>query len=292
MRARGGFVSAHRWELALLGVAAVWGSTFVLVQDAVERVAPMMFLGIRFAIATVALALTGAFRGSNAREWRVGVILGLALFAGYAFQTVGLQYTTASNAGFLTGMFVVFTPVIGALVFRRLPSRAATMGVALATAGMVLLTMPSGLTIGKGDTLEILTAISFAAHIVLIAILARGLSALRLTAIQLATVTLIASAWTAVADRVAAPTDASVWIAAGFTAVVATALAFFVQTRAQQVLPPVRTAVLLAAEPAFAGIAGYVLAGDRFGVKGALGALLIFGGIVVASLRAPATETL
>jgi drug/metabolite transporter (DMT)-like permease len=274
--------------LALLAIAAIWGATFVLVQDAVERTPPMLFLTMRFAIASVAMA--GGLRRATKQEWSVGALLGCVLFAGYALQTVGLQYTSASNAGFLTGLFVVFTPIIGALVVRALPSPAATAGVVLATAGMALLTMPAGLSIGKGDALEILTAVSFATHIVLTGLLARGLSALALAGIQIVVVTAISFGWSAIAEATLPAGDGLVWFVAAFTAVFATALAFFVQTRAQQQLPPVRTAVILAAEPAFAGIAGYVVAGDRFGVRGMMGAFMILAGILVASLRPPERE--
>lgn len=281
-----------RWELALVAIAAIWGATFVLVQDAVAAAPPMQFLAIRFALATAVMALAGAFRGTTPGDLRAGGLAGLALFAGYAFQTVGLQYTSASNAGFLTGMFVVFTPVLGAAALRVLPSRAATAGVVLAATGMVLLTMPSGLTIGKGDGLEILTAIAFAVHILVLSRVARARSALRLAAVQLAVVTVITTLWSALGERQAVSGRASVWFAAAFTAMFATALAFFVQTRAQQILPPVRTAVILAAEPVFAGITGYAVAGDRLGARGITGALLIVGGIVVAALLAPAHERL
>ncbi|HJT38558.1 MAG TPA: DMT family transporter, partial [Actinomycetota bacterium] len=137
-------IETDRWELALVGIAVIWGATFTVVKDAVARMPPFLFIGIRFALAAGVLAIVGAFNGLTKREARLGAITGFALFAGYAFQTVGLQYTTASNAGFITGMFVVFTPVIGAIVFRRLPSTAASLGVILATGGLVLLAMPSG----------------------------------------------------------------------------------------------------------------------------------------------------
>src|SRR5207248_10738913 len=117
-------------------------------------------------------------RNVHQKELKAGALTGLALFGGYAFQIVGLQYTTASNAGFITGMFVVFTPVIGALVFRRLPSGAASLGVILATGGLVLLAMPSGFHLRRGDALEVMTAITFAVHILLIALLGKDIPAL------------------------------------------------------------------------------------------------------------------
>jgi len=285
-------VARYRWELALISVAAVWGSTFTLVQDAVDRTPPMLFLALRFAVAAVFLALLGAFRGLTKREASAGAIIGLALFGGYTTQTIGLQYTTASNAGFLTGMFVVFTPVFGALVYRRLPSSPAMVGVALATGGLVLLTSPAGIAIGRGDGLLIVTAASFAVHILLIDRLGAGTSVLRLAGVQIAVTAVLATGWSAAAEREAPPGDALVWFAVVFTAIAATAVGFLVQTRAQRSLPPVRTALILSAEPVFAGIVGYLVAGDRLGVRGGIGAAMILAGILVAELRAPATERL
>jgi drug/metabolite transporter (DMT)-like permease len=280
----------YRWELALIGVALIWGSTFTVVKDSVARMPPFLFIGIRFALATAVLAAVGAFRDGERHEIRAGVLTGLALFGGYAFQTVGLQYTSASNAGFITGMFVVFTPVIGALVFRRLPSTAASAGVILATGGLVLLAMPSGFHLRRGDALEVMTAITFAVHILLIARLGKGIPALRFTAIQIATAATLALVWSGIAEHAGPPADGGVWFGIVLTGIFATALAFLVQTRAQQEIPPTRTAVILTAEPVFAGIFGYLVAGDRLGARGYAGAVLIVAGIMVAELRAPTGE--
>jgi len=284
-------LDTYRWELALIGVAVIWGATFTVVRDAVARMPPLLFIGLRFLLATGVLAIAGAFKGLSKREFRLGAITGLALFAGYGFQTVGLQYTSASNAGFITGMFVVFTPVIAALVFRRLPSTAASVGVILATGGLVLLAMPSGFHLRKGDALEVMTAITFALHILLIARLGRDIPALRFAAVQIATAAFLALMWSAAFERPSGRgPDAGTWLGIVLTGIFATALAFLVQTRAQKAIPPTRTAVILTAEPVFAGIFGYLVAGDRLGARGYGGAVLIVAGILVAELFAPAEE--
>ncbi|TML80853.1 MAG: DMT family transporter [Actinobacteria bacterium] len=289
MRARNS-LERYRWELALIGVAVIWGATFTVVKDAVARMPPFLFIGLRFLLAAGVLAIIGAFRGLTKREMQLGAITGFALFAGYAFQTVGLQYTTASNAGFITGMFVVFTPVIGAIVFRRLPSTAAGLGVILATGGLVLLAMPSGFHLRRGDALEVMTAITFAVHILLIARLGKDIPALRFTAVQIATAALLALAWSAVGEHNLGHPDAGTWFGIVLTGILATALAFLVQTRAQKEIPPTRTAVILTAEPVFAGIFGYLVADDRLGARGYAGAGLIVAGILVAELFAPSEE--
>ena len=289
MRARDR-IETYRWELALIGVSLIWGATFTVVKDAVARMPPFLFIGIRFALAAGVLGMVGAFRGLTKREAQLGAITGLALFGGYAFQTVGLQYTTASNAGFITGMFVVFTPVIGAIVFHRLPSTAASLGVILAAGGLVLLAMPSGFHLRKGDALEVMTAITFAIHILLIARLGKDTPALRFTAVQIATAAVLALIWSAGAEHRLGHPDAGTWGGIVLTGVLATAVAFLVQTRAQQAIPPTRTAVILTAEPVFAGIFGFWIAGDRLGARGYIGAVLIVAGILIAELFAPAEE--
>ena len=283
-------LETYRWELALIGVAVIWGATFTVVRDAVARMPPFLFIGIRFALATGVLAVVGAFKGLTQRELKLGAITGVALFAGYAFQTVGLQYTTASNAGFITGMFVVFTPVIGAFVFRRLPSTAAGLGVILAAGGLVLLAMPSGFHLRKGDALEVMTAITFAVHILLIARLGKDIPALRFAAVQIGTAAVLALAWSGIGEHALGHPDTGTWLGILLTGVLATAVAFLVQTRAQQEIPPTRTAVILTAEPVFAGVFGFWIAGDRLGARGYLGAVLIVAGILVAELFAPAEE--
>lgn len=281
----------YRWEFSLIAVTAVWGATFTVVQDAVERVPPFLYLALRFAVAAAALGAFGAFRGLRRDEARAGVLIGLALFGGYAFQTVGLQYTTPSNAGFITGLFVVFTPLLASLVLRTPPVRATMLAVVLATAGLVLLAMPEGFRLGRGDGLVLLCAVSFAAHIVLLGRLAPGASALRLAGVQVATATVLCVAWSGLAEHRAPPGgDVTVWFAVGLTGLLATAAAFLVQTRAQQIIPPTRTAVILTAEPVFAGVFGYVLAGDRLGARGYAGAVLIVAGILAAELLAPARD--
>ena len=272
-------------------MSLIWGATFTVVKDDVARMPPFLFIGIRFGLAAIVLAAAGAFRGLTRRDLQRGAITGVALFAGYGFQTVGLQYTTASNAGFITGMFVVFTPVIGALVYRRLPSTAASLGVILATGGLVLLAMPSGFHLRRGDALEVMTAISFAVHILLIARLGKEIPALRFTGVQIATAATAALIWSAIGEHAAPPASGSVWFGIVLTGVLATAIAFLIQTRAQREIPPTRTAVILTAEPVFAGIFGYLVAGDRLGARGYAGAVLIVAGILVAELFAPAEET-
>lgn len=274
--------------LGLVAVAALWGLTFPLVQDAVVEIPTLRFLAWRFAIATAALAF--AFRRADRRTVRAGIALGTIWAAGYITQTLGLRTSTSTNVAFITGMYVVLTPLLAAIVSRHSPGRAALAGVALATAGLVLLASPSGLDVVSGDLLALACSALFAAHIVGIGIAAPDVDPFALTAVQAATVTTI----TLIATLVAEPTAWRMPSAANLGVLVlcgagASALALVVQTRAQRVLPATPAAVILTLESVFGGIFGYLIAGDRLDAGGLAGAGLITVGVLIAAATPPRT---
>jgi drug/metabolite transporter (DMT)-like permease len=276
-----------RAELALIGVAAIWGLTFTMVQDAVEELPVLDFLGYRFAAAALLVALV--FRRSLARlsrdGWRAGLLMGIFLTASYVLQTFGLQHTTASNTGFITGLFVVITPVLAAIFFRE---RIGALGWSAAVVSAIGLYLLSGTgTHGfnaSGDGLVLLCAVAVAAHILVTSRYARDHDTGALLAVQLGfcgLACLVAGAFT---DGLEAPRGGDVWLALVVTAVFASAIGFFVQTYAQKHAPPARTALILASEPAFGGLFGYLLAGDRLGLTAWFGAALIMAAIVAVEL--------
>jgi len=288
-------VGTYRWELAMVAVTAVWGSTFVLVRDAVALIPPFAFIAYRFLAAALLLAAVRPRRtvgGPGDGVWgplAAGAAIGLALFAGYGFQTVGLQYTTASNAGFITGLSVVLTPLLGAVLLRQSPGRWPLTGAILAAVGLAFLSLQT-LEVRRGDALVLGCAVAFAAHILLLGRYAPRLDTYRLAVVQLGTAGLLALVWAAVAGDLVAPASAEVWVALAITSVVASAGAFLIQTRAQRELSPTRTAVIITMEPVFAGLFAFLVAGERLGGRGWLGAGLILAGMLIAELggRAPA----
>lgn len=273
------------FELALVGVAAVWGFTFPMVKDAVELVAPFEFLALRFSLAAVVMTLLSwrALRTLGGAGLRAGSLAGLALFGGYAFQTVGLQYTSATNTGFVTGLFVVFAPLLSTALLRRRPSAGAIAGVVLATAGLGLLTLTRGFHIRYGDGVVLVAAFSFALHIVILARYSPEHSPAALATIQM-WVAAAASAVISVSSEDAVAPEGSVWVAVLVTAVLASAAGFYLQTLAQRYVPPTRTAVILVSEPAFAGLAGFLLLEETLSGRGWLGAGLILVGMLTAEL--------
>jgi drug/metabolite transporter (DMT)-like permease len=279
-------VGAYRWELAMVAVTAVWGSTFVLVRDAVAQVPPFTFIAYRFVAAAVLLAAIRprlALGGPGLGPLAAGVAIGVALFAGYGFQTVGLQYTTASNAGFITGLSVVLTPLLGALLLRQSPGRWPVTGACVAAVGLACLSLQR-LEVRQGDALVLGCAVAFAAHILLLGRYAPRLDTYRLAVVQLATAGLGALVWAGVAGDLVVPASADVWVALAITSVAASAGAFLIQTRAQREVSPTRTAVIFTMEPVFAGLFGFLLAGERLSGRGWLGAGLILAGMLVAEL--------
>jgi drug/metabolite transporter (DMT)-like permease len=275
----------HGFALALVAVAAVWGATFPLVKEAVKRVPPFEFLALRYILAALVMTAVAApqIRGLGREGRNAGMLVGLTLFAGYAFQTIGLQYTRASNAGFVTGLFVVFAPLFAALFLRRRPGVGPALGVMLATAGLLLLSLTNGSHVRKGDVIVLFAAMSFAMQIVLLARYAPRFSPAGLTAVQMLVAAVLSTGWTLAGEHLVAP-DGFVWMAVAITAIFASAVGFSVQTAAQRHIGPTRTAVILVSEPAFAGLFGIVLLGEHLTGRGWIGAGLILLGMLAAEL--------
>jgi drug/metabolite transporter (DMT)-like permease len=274
---------------ALVAVAAVWGATFVMVRDAVAVYPVFSFLGWRFAIATAAFAVIfpSTFRRMDRRVVITGIGAGVLLTGGYVFQTLGLApgMTTPGRAAFITGLFVVITPLMQALFLRRMPRWTAWVGVASAVAGLWLLSGGGGgAGWSLGDTFVLLCAVVYSGHIIFLGSLGRGHDTLPLTFVQLATVAIICSVVGAATEHPGLPTGGALWTALLVTGVFASALAFAVQTQAQKHLSPTRTALVLICEPAFGGLFAWILIGERLSPQGIAGALLILAGMAASDV--------
>jgi drug/metabolite transporter (DMT)-like permease len=280
-------------EVALIGIAAVWGLTFVMVQDAIAELPPLAFLAYRFVPAALLVAAFswGALRCLGPQGWRAGLTMGIFLTAGYVFQTLGLQHTSASNAGFITGLFVVLTPLFGLLLFRISVGAVAWAAAGVSALGLFLLSGAGGDASLRGDGLVFLCACAFAVHILVTERAVRSHDVAALVAVQLGACGVFCLVVAALAGDLEAPRGATVWSALLVTSLVASALGFMVQSYAQRTISSARTALILAAEPAFAGLFGYVLAEDRLSAAGWAGAVLILLAIVavdaVPRLRPP-----
>jgi drug/metabolite transporter (DMT)-like permease len=278
---------------ALIVVTAVWGVTFVQVKDAVELYPLFAFLAVRFVIATLTLVVPAAPRARTLGKhgFARGAFLGLLLAAGYVLQTAGLERTTVSSTGFITGMYVVLTPLIALALFRTRIGAWAWSGVGVATVGLALL---SGIHAGSavGDLLVLAAAAVYSLQIVLMERYAPRYDAVAFTFAEMlaAAVGLLIVA-VALGD-LSLPRGWTVWGALLVTGVFASALGFLVQTWAQRRTSATRTALAFTMEPVWTAFFGYTLAGDRLGVLGWSGSALIMAGILLAEPEAVKALTL
>ena len=269
--------------LALVLVTAVWGVTFVQVKDAVALYPLFAFLAVRFWIATLTLAVPGLPRvRSLGRPGFVGgAFLGLLLAAGYTLQTAGLERTTVSTTGFITGMYVVLTPLIALVLVRSRIGLSVWGGVVLSTIGLAML---SGIHAGSvtGDLLVLAAAAVYSLQIVLMERYAPRYDAVAFTFVEMLAAAVALGVVAAALGDLHLPHGWTVWGALLVTGVFASALAFLVQTWAQRRTSATRTALAFTMEPVWTAFFGYTLAGDRLGLLGWGGCAVIMSGIVLA----------
>jgi drug/metabolite transporter (DMT)-like permease len=268
---------------ALIAMTAIWGVTFVQVKDAVALYPLFAFLAVRFAIATCALAVPGTRRVRSLGRTGIaaGALLGLLLAAGYALQTAGLERTTVSGTGFITGMYVVLTPLIALALFRSQIGGAAWAGVALSTLGLALLAGVHGGS-AAGDLLVLAGAAVYSLQIVLMERFAPRVDAVAFTLVEMAAACAGLGIVALARGELGVPHGWTVWGALLVTGVFASALGYLVQTWAQRTTSATRTALAFAMEPVFAALFGITLAGDRLGAVGWAGCATIMAGIVLA----------
>ncbi len=282
--------TAWQADAALAAVTFIWGCTFVVVKGALEHVSTVLFLALRFTLASAALAI--AFRPLPGKFLRVrsvvagGALAGVCLCAAYLFQTFGLRYTSASKSAFITGLSIVLVPVLAAIIERKPPNRSEIAGVAVAMAGMGLLTLQGlRLAISRGDLLTLGCAFGFALHIIVVGHYAPRLGFQGLALIQVVTTAVLCGAAFAWVEPPVLVWQPNVALALLVTGLLATALAFSVQAWAQQYTTPTHTALIFALEPVFAWMTSFAIAGETLSTRAAAGALLILGGILLVELK-------
>lgn len=273
------------WSLALVAVTAIWGWSFVAKHELQGMTASCLnswlFLVGGASLLPFSLRSLVKIKG---RDWITGLVAGAVLFVAFTFQTTGIQLTSPSNAGFITGLAVVFTPLILFLVNREKTNIFQMIGAITALVGLGLLSAQD-FALHFGDLLILACAVFFAAHII---VLSRGRFAgapLAFTVIQLFTVGVLSLVWSVGAGEFDVPGDLGNWTIVGLLAILSTALAYVVQTKAQTVIPPQKVALILLAEPVFGGAFGYFLAGDRLTALNFLGAGFIVLGMLISEMR-------
>lgn len=276
-------------DFSLIAVAFIWGTTFILVKRALSDVSTLLFLTLRFTAATFVLALLfrKQFRSPHlAKSVGPGLLAGFCLFSGYVLQTFGLKYTSASKTGFITGLYIPLVPLLGGLVYKKIPQLSELCGVAAAFIGMALMTIQTDLRdINRGDLLVAGCAVAYAFHILVLGRFAGSANLSVMIVTQIATGMCLGAGvfwWT---EPVRLHWSANLWIALVVTSLFATALAFSVQTWAQRFSSPTRTALIFSLEPVFAWATSYVLAGEVLSGRGMAGAGLILAGILLVEVK-------
>ncbi|MBM4781874.1 MAG: DMT family transporter [Archangiaceae bacterium] len=262
----------------------IWGLTFVVVKDALNASDSFTFLAFRFALGAVASLLWARRRAFERATITNGLGLGLVLFAGYAFQTFGLESTTPSRSAFLTGLAVIGVPFVSWVLFRRAPSWASAAGALVAIAGLARLTgFGLGDALSRGDLLTLGCAVAYALHIALTEKFAKGGASVGLVAVQLLTVAALSAICIPLGTPRFQPTSAW-WGAVATTGLIASALAISIQTWAQTRTSAVRAAVIFSLEPVIALTASVVLGRESPGAPELLGGGLIVAGVLVSEV--------
>ena len=289
-------------HILLLAVVFIWGATFPLVKDALGDISPLLFNLIRMSLAFLALVIINHrhLRSVNRQSILYGLIVGLFLATGYQFQTAGLARTTAVKSAFITGLVVVFVPLLTAIpIIRpagtRSPGWNAALGALLAFTGLLLLTTPAGTrfnelfsTISLGDLFTLACAIAFAGHLLSLAHTSTRVPIPQLATLQIGTAALVMAITLPLGGPVHITLTPRLIVALAVTSLLATAAAFTIQSWAQQHLPPTHTAILLTLEPVFAWIISLLFLHEHLSSRSLLGASLILSGIACSELLTPA----
>ena len=270
--------------LALLGITAMWGSTFFLIRDLLVRVPTLDFLAVRFAIASLALLVVAprAVARLSPASRRSAVVLGLLYGVAQILQTAGLAHTAASVSGFITGMYVVLTPVFAAALLRTRITALTWGAVLLASAGLAVLTL-NGLSVGYGEAITLVAAMLYALHIVGLGAWSTPHEALGMSIVQIVVITLVCLAATA-PDGIVLPQTTGDWLSVVYMALFAGALGLVGQTWAQAHLAPTRSALIMSMEPVFAAFFAVLLGGESFTLRMVAGGLMVLAAMLVVEL--------
>ena len=273
-------------EIYLLGIVVIWGSTFAIIKGILDQIMPFTFLAYRFFWAAFILGLIFWKRLKNIDKMilKKGSLIGIFLFLGYTFQTVGLKYTTATKAGFITGLSVVLVPIISHFFIREKISKNSILGVILAFIGLWFLNYNSSFIFNFGDFLVLLCAVSFAMHIISVGLYVRKVDYVLLVIVQLTTVFVLSFLMALFFERpgIHLYYPSGVWWSIILTGIFATALAFYIQNKFQRYSTATKTAITFSGEPIFGAIFAYLLLGEKVGLIAWIGGLLIIFGMIIS----------
>jgi drug/metabolite transporter (DMT)-like permease len=275
-----------RAEIYLLFMTVVWGSTFVLTKFILKNASPFVYVALRFIIATLLFYLLFNRKLSAIPKDAIirGSILGVFLFLGFMPQTIGLKYTTASKSAFITGLTVVFTPILQILIERNLPKIGNIIGVVIVTAGLYLITSPKGSEVNIGDVLTLICAVIFSLYIIYMDIFGKKHDPAHLTFIQFVTTSVLAAISIPFLEIPYLSIDNSFLLNLFYLSVMPTVVALYILTKYQKYTTPTRSAVIYSMEPPIAAIFAFFIIGEQLGLLGILGGILILFGLIMSEL--------
>lgn len=273
-------------DLSLLLVTAVWGTTFVIVKEALAVFPPFTYIALRFTLATLTLGLLVGprLRKLGWAEVRGGVLVGAFMFAGFGLQTLGLQVAPASSVAFITGLNVVMVPLVAYLWLKHRPTTGALVGVGVATVGLALISLNGDFSLAPGDVLVFFCAVAFALQIVGVGKYASRTDALLFTLVQMVTIMLLSWGAALATEHPVLVWQPSVVGSLAYMGVIATALVFCIQNAAQRHTSPTHTALIFTMEPVFAAFFAYAWLAEQLTTRSAVGGLLIVAGMLAAEL--------
>jgi len=284
---------ALRADLLLLATAAIWGVAFVAQRVGMDHVGPFTFNGVRFALGSLSLLpLVGIENRRGSGAWKIGykiagpgvLLAGSALFLGASFQQVGLVYTTAGKAGFITGLYVVIVPILG-LLWHQKPDTGTWIGAILAAAGLYLLSVTEAFTIAFGDLLELFGAFFWAGHLLIIGWLSPRMPAIRLACLQYACCALLSLATALLFESIAWSAIRAAAVPILYGGLASVGVAYTLQVVAQKDAPAAHAAILLSLEAVFAALGGWILLGETLSLRGILGCGLMLAAMLVSQLH-------
>lgn len=274
-------------DLSLLGITMIWGASFTLMKEGIKDIPPYTFLAIRYIIGCLILAIIFYKRMKNIdRETlKYGIIIGAALTGGGIFQIVGLQFTTASKSGFITGLCVVFVPIFLSIMNRKLPDKKSTMGIFLSLLGLGLLTLSGDLGINKGDFLTLISAVFFAGQVIFIDRFAPRFDTIALTVVELGTISVISLILGFFLEGCKVTFTGYSVFSILFTGILCSALAYFVQMEMQKHTTATHAALIFLGEPVFSAIIAAIFLKEIMTIKMVFGCILILMGMIISEFN-------
>lgn len=277
---------SRKAESLLLLITLIWGSTFAVVKISLEGVSPLIFLGIRFGIAAIFFPFI--FRQNylkmSLETLKGGILIGILLWIGFALQTIGLKYTTASKSAFITGLLVALTPMAQALIEKKAPTRGNVIGIIMIVIGLYLLTSPGGQGLNIGDVLTLGCSLAFSFYIVYLDIFSKKHNVSNLTLLQLVVVSGLSLAAAPLVESTSIRLTISLAASFFYLSLFATVFATYIQTKYQRETTPTKAAIIFAAEPVFANVIAYIVFGEFVGFIGAVGGVFIISGLLISEL--------